>query len=97
MRLGMGVDVIAAAKIYCRNFERMNVGDIADMYDYYDPDFDDQVVTCKFCGWGDLEWGEVVKADGSPGWALFTPSGRRHRCDRSAKADEFEVLDAPAK
>ena len=39
------------------------MGDIADMYDYYDPDFDNQVVTCKFCGRDDLEWGKVVKAD----------------------------------
>lgn len=72
------------------------MGDTADLYDYWYDGEDPPAATCKFCGRDDLEWGEVVKADGLPGWALFTPGGRRHKCDRSAKPDEFEVLDAPA-
>lgn len=73
------------------------MGEMADLFGDYGPeDLDPEPATCKFCGRDDLEWIETVKSDGSPGWALFTPSGRRHACNRVAKPSEFEVLDAPA-
>lgn len=48
-------------------------------------------VTCKYCGEEELAWQEIVKADGTLGHVLFTQAGHRHVCDRSAKADEFDV------
>ena len=55
-------------------------------FDWSGNDFDDETgVVCRRCGKEQLEWVDC----GTAGWKLYEGM-KLHRCQNSAKADEFE-------
>jgi hypothetical protein len=43
-------------------------------------DEEEDLLICKKCGTGELHWQAIIKADGRPGYALFTERNRKHVC-----------------
>lgn len=65
------------------------MGDIADLYDEYPDDRDDdEGVTCKHCGKEGLEWLHTGKR-----WRLIDDEGNFHVCRNDDAIDDFEVLE----
>jgi hypothetical protein len=62
--------------------------------DYHGQDPEEQEVQCNRCGARWLHWRPIVKADGAPGWGLFTHNGRRHLCaNNQPNPDDFGVIE----
>jgi hypothetical protein len=63
----------------------------------YDDDTDrfaeleEDLLVCKRCGETDLHWQAIIKADGTPGHALFNERNRRHVCGQPS-IDDFPVV-----
>lgn len=63
--------------------------------DYFDPyidevEYEENNVTCKYCGRTGLEWVEVTQ-----GWRLFDADGDIHKCNRND--DPARAFAAPLK
>lgn len=65
------------------------MGDMADLYNEYPDEFDDedQPVTCQRCGTRNLWWHHTGAC-----WHLINNSGNFHVCKNAAKPNEFPDL-----
>jgi hypothetical protein len=61
--------------------------DDADRY----AELDEDLLVCKRCGEPELHWQGIIKADGTPGYALFNHRNRKHVCGQP-DVNDFPVL-----
>jgi hypothetical protein len=63
-----------------------------DFWHDYDPEpGDEDLLVCKRCGEPELHWQGIIKADGTPGYALFNHRNRKHVCGQP-DVNDFPVL-----
>jgi hypothetical protein len=61
--------------------------DDADRY----AELDEDLLVCKRCGETELHGQGIIKADGTPGYALFNERNRKHVCGQP-DVNDFPVL-----